>query len=982
MSSVTQKTVETKIPARMDRLPWTRWHWFVVFSLGIVWILDGLEVTIKGAVGPSLRESLNFTTVGVAGTASIYLLGAVSGALVWGYLTDRFGRQKIFIATIIVYIIGVTGTALTGLFAFTGEGYEYVWFAIFRFITGAGIGGEYAAINSTIHELIPARVRGWVDLAINGSYWIGTAVGAVLGALYLNIFPPDVAFRVAFGMGLILGLGILALRFFVPESPRWLMTHGYEDQAEETVRQIERDVMDKADLDELPEPDDEDAITLRERRSIGFVELGRTLFKLYPQRSVAGGMLLLTQAFLYNAIFFTFGLMLTTFFGVANADVGWFLIPFAVGNFLGPLLLGRFFDTVGRKTMIPLTFLTAGGLTVLAGLLFATGVIGSAWLMTLFWVGIFFFASAGASAGYLTVSETFPLEVRAMAIAFFYATATFIGGVFGPILFGALISGEQRWTVFWGYLVGAALMATGGLVHRRYGVEAAQMGLESVTMPLSAQEAEEGAKPSLEGPAGIDPTDPESVRQFQQEHDLETDGRIGPATAALLHREERDGGQGGISVVDVTDTDAIRRFQADLGLEPDGVLGPVTAGAVRAAQRRGIVDPADAESVKAFQRTHLLEQDGEIGPDTQAALRAVRAEQTGEPSAYMSLDMLDRESIERFQRSCGLQPDGVIGPETRGALLAERARRARNLGVDPTDGEAIRRFQRDHGLEDDGVIGARTREALERLRQAGDEAPGGDGVLGVLRSRFGVDPVDPESVERFQREAGLETDGAVGPQTRRALRRAPHLLVDLDPTDGTSIERFQREHDLEADGVIGPETQAVLRDLHQELAAIGREEDEDDEEQEPPQFESLIGFDAADRESVERFQRDHGLAVDGCVGPETQAALRAALADQEQEIMRRPARRTRARAPRPRAHMSSGLPTFSSIPGEDRELEAELEDLTRALDEHGPMSRDELRRELNARLWGPGRFRYVLRTAEEEGEVRRIGRDRYETAGR
>ncbi len=484
------ETVTTKIPARMDRLPWTRWHWLIVVSLGTVWILDGLEVTIKGAVGASLQDSIGFSTVQVAGSASIYLFGAISGALFWGYLTDRFGRKKLFIITLLVYMLGVTGTTLAGMFE-VGFLTPYVWFAIFRFITGFGIGGEYSAINSAIDELIPARVRGWVDLVINGSYWLGTIVGASLGFVFLNTLPSGLAWRISFGLGGFLAIGLLLLRLYVPESPRWLMVHGREEEAEETVREIEEDVADYADLDELEEPDDDEAIELRERESVGFVTIARTLFGVYPRRSIAGGSIMLTQAFLYNAIFFTYGLMVTTFFGISPKIVPLFLIPFAAGNFLGPLVLGKFFDTIGRKVMIPLTFAVAGVCTIITGFLFWQGWIGNAIWMTVAWVVIFFFASAGASAGYLTISETFPLEIRAMAIAFFYALATGIGGVGGPYLYGILIASERRVEIFYGYAIGGGLMLFGALMHRLFGVEAAQESLEDVAQPLSAKDAEE-----------------------------------------------------------------------------------------------------------------------------------------------------------------------------------------------------------------------------------------------------------------------------------------------------------------------------------------------------------------------------------------------------------------------------------------------------------------------------------------------------------
>jgi murein L,D-transpeptidase YcbB/YkuD/MFS family permease len=940
MSVATEK-ITTKIPARMDRLPWSRWHWLVILSLGTVWVLDGLEVTIKGAVGAQLKESIGFSTVQVAGVASIYLFGAISGALFWAYLTDRFGRKKLFIITLAVYMVGVLGTTFAGVIVPDGTA-TYVWFAVFRFITGFGIGGEYAAINSAIDELIPARVRGWADIAINGSWWLGTAVGAALGALYLNIFPSDVGWRVAFGMGGFLAFGILLLRMFVPESPRWLITHGQEEEAERTVREIEEDVKDKTGVEELPEVSDDDELELRERESIGFVDLGRNLFKLYPRRSVVGFSILTTQAFLYNAIFFTYGLMLTTFFGVSAANVGLFLIPFAVGNYAGPLILGRWFDTAGRRVMIPLTFGVAGVLTIVVGLLFATQVITSAWLMTLCWVVIFFFASAGASSGYLTVSETFPLEIRAMAIAFFYALGTAAGGVLAPFLFGNLIEGT-RWTVFIGYAIGGVLMLAGGAIHRLWGVEAAQEDLESIAKPLSVEEAEgeDTGGVGLEGPAGVDPSDAESVKRFQRAHDLEPDGVVGPTTAGALRAElgaDPDRANGELVLVDVTDPGSIRAFQRDHGLRADGVLGPVTRGALRAAEHRTLVDPNDPDSVKRFQVEHMLEADGRVGPRTRAALAAARAERTGSSEPFVRLDVLDPESVERFQRACGLPPDGVIGPETRGALLAERARQAREEN-DALDGEAI------------ADLSARVRG-------------------------FGVDPADVRSIERFQRAAGLDPDGDIGPLTRAALRRAPHLVLDVDPSDSDSIRVFQREHGLREDGVIGHETRGALRHETQEAARRGRGE-EDDLEQAPADLEldGLLAFDPSDGAAVVKFQDDHGLEPDGVIGPRTQAALVSALAESESAMTHRTLRRRR-RFQRPLA-TTSGHASASYLPPEDRELDDQLGELVDVLERRGSASSRELRDEVRAGLWGPGRFRYVVRTAEREGVLRRVGRDRY-----
>lgn len=483
--AITTGVTDTKIPRRLDRLPWSRWHWYIVVALGTVWILDGLEVTIKGAVGAQLTESLGFSTFRVGAVASIYLLGAISGAFVWGFLTDRFGRRRLFMITLSVYMVGVVATALAGLWEL---GAAYAWFGAARFLTGFGIGGEYAAINSAIDELMPARVRGHIALTINGSWWVGTMIAAALAFLYLHVFPADIGWRVAFGQGIFIGIGVLLLRWYVPESPRWLITHGRQDEADRVMRQIERNIEERTE-EPLPEPDGE-PMRLRMRRSTGFVEIAKTVFVLYPRRAFVGFSLFVAQAFLYNAILFTYGLMLTTFYDVPAANVGLFLIPFGAANFLGVIVLGRFFDTLGRRVMIPLTFLLAGIFMVTTGWLFAADMLTAVWL-TLGWAVVFFFATAGASSAYLTVSETFPMEIRAMVIAFFYAIGTAAGGIAGPIVYGALIATETRFNVFLGYIVAAGLMVVAGLVHRFVGVEAGQMSLEDIAAPLSVEEARE-----------------------------------------------------------------------------------------------------------------------------------------------------------------------------------------------------------------------------------------------------------------------------------------------------------------------------------------------------------------------------------------------------------------------------------------------------------------------------------------------------------
>jgi MFS family permease len=486
MTETQTSTITTRIPARLDRLPWARWHWMVVIGLGTVWILDGLEVTIVGAVGPTLTSKasglhLSLSQVGLAG--SIYILGACTGALGFGYLTDRFGRKKLFMITLAVYL---AATALTAL------SFAPWWFLLFRFITGAGIGGEYSAINSAIDELIPARVRGRVDLIINGSYWLGTAAGAAATLVLLDpkILGPDLGWRLCFGLGVLLALVILLVRRNVPESPRWLFIHGREQEADDIVGDIEEQVRSSTGTSQLPEPEEE--ITVRQRHAIGFITIAKTLVGQYPRRSALSFSLFIGQAFLYNAIFFTYAIALTTFYKVAPGSVGLYLLPFAAGNFLGPLLLGRFFDTIGRKIMISGTYILSGALLAITAYLFDTGAL-TATTQTIAWVIIFFFASAGASAGYLTVSEIFPMETRALAIAFFYAIGTAVGGISGPVLFGALIASGKRGDLTIGYLIGAVLMIAAGLVEVWLGVNAEQKPLEEIATPLTAEDAAQPA---------------------------------------------------------------------------------------------------------------------------------------------------------------------------------------------------------------------------------------------------------------------------------------------------------------------------------------------------------------------------------------------------------------------------------------------------------------------------------------------------------
>src|SRR5437868_11622370 len=472
------ETIESYVPARLDRLPWSSWHWLIVVSLGATWILDGLEVTLAGALGGilTLPQTLGLTPARVGASATCYLAGAVLGALLFGYGTDRFGRKKLFFITVAVYLIG------TALSAFSWNFWSY---AFFRAITGAGIGGEYAALNSAIDELIPARVRGRVDLIINGSYWVGAAMGAAATLVLLDPrhIPIWLGWRCAFGIGATLGLIVIFFRRWIPESPRWLMIHGRNHQAEEIVADVERKIMG-ANAAGITDPGySEAALTrIRTRTHTPWREIWDAIVHEHRRRSFLGFVLMSTQAFFYNAIFFTYALVLMRFYSVPEQNVGGYLLPFALGNVLGPLLLGHLFDTIGRKQMITLTYGLAGVLLALTGWLFHTGFL-TAQTQTLAWTIIFFVASAAASSAYLTVSEIFPLEIRAMAIAIFFAIGTLVGGVGAPLLVGWIIGTGSRPVLFLGYLLAAALIIFGAAVEACIGVADARRSPEHVAAP-------------------------------------------------------------------------------------------------------------------------------------------------------------------------------------------------------------------------------------------------------------------------------------------------------------------------------------------------------------------------------------------------------------------------------------------------------------------------------------------------------------------
>lgn len=465
---------ETNIPARLDRLPWTRFHWLVVSALGITWILDGLEVTLVGSLAGAFKtSSMHLTDSQVGYSASCYLIGAVIGAIGFGWLTDRIGRKAMFTITVLTYLLATIAS---------GMAWSFWSFAVFRMVTGAGIGGEYAAVNATIQELIPARRRGFTDLVINGSFWIGAALGAGGGLVVMNpsIINQAYGWRLAFVLGGTIGFISLLARKWIPESPRWLMTHGQPEAAERVMQQIEQTVC--ASSGPLPATPAQ-AMRLHGEVKSWFAAGLKSMFTRYRRRTIVGVSLMTAQAFCYNAVFFTYALILTHFYHVAAGSVGLFILPFAAGNFAGPLLLGPLFDSLGRKTMITGTYILSGVMLVATGWLFSIGILDAV-EQTACWTAIFFFASAAASSAYLTVGEVFPLEVRAIAIALFYAFGTGLGGVCGPAVFGVLIQSGSREAIFYGYVLGGVLMVLAGCVQAVLGIETRRCSLEEVAPPL------------------------------------------------------------------------------------------------------------------------------------------------------------------------------------------------------------------------------------------------------------------------------------------------------------------------------------------------------------------------------------------------------------------------------------------------------------------------------------------------------------------
>jgi MFS family permease len=479
-AAATQEPIRSTIPARLDRLGWSSFHTRMVAGLGAAWILDGLQITIASSVTGVLAspDTLGMTSTEIGLIASVYLVGQIIGALVFGRLSDQLGRRRLLMVTLLLYLLG------TGAAAFT-TGHHTGWLVFFyatRLVAGMGIGGQYAAINSAIDEMMPSKYRGRVDIWINGSYWAGAILGSFAALVFLNVFAVNLGWRLAFLMGPVLALVVVVVARTLPESPRWLLTHGRVAEAEEELAKIE--AVARRSGEPLAEVDQDAAITLVPEQKYGYLTFLRLVFRQYPKRAILGATLMITQSFLYNAIFFTYALVLTTFYGVSATKVPLYGLAFSVGNLAGPLLLAPLFDSLGRKKMISGTYLISGVLLAVSAWLFDNGDL-TATSQTFVWV-VIFFASAGASAAYLTVSETWPIEIRSEAIAVFFTIGTIFGAM-GPAFYGWLIgTGSSRTGLFIGYLVGAAIMILGGVVELLIGINAEGKSLEDVTKPLTA----------------------------------------------------------------------------------------------------------------------------------------------------------------------------------------------------------------------------------------------------------------------------------------------------------------------------------------------------------------------------------------------------------------------------------------------------------------------------------------------------------------
>ncbi len=835
------RTIRTEIPARLDRLPWSRFHWRIVIGLGTVWILDGLEVTIVGAIAARLTERgsgihMNAADIGTA--AAIYVAGACFGALLFGQLTDRHGRKKLFLVTLSIYL---AATVATG-FAFAPW-----YFFVCRFFTGMGIGGEYSAINSAIDELIPARNRGRVDLTINGSYWVGSAIGGLVALLLLDtaLFPKDVGWRFAFAAGAILGLGILLVRRQVPESPRWLFIHGREQEAERIVDQIEAEVREQTGV-QLTEPGQ--AITVRQRDAIPFRELAKVAIKRYPRRAFLGLALFVGQAFLYNAVVFDLGSILHQFFAVGSGSVPYFMTIFAVSNFLGPLLLGRFFDTIGRIPMISGTYLGSAGLVVALGVLMITNSL-TTWSFMALVLASFFLASAGASSAYLTVSEVFPMETRALAIALFFAVGTATGGIVGPELFGQLINTGSKHAVAIGFFIGAAAMALGGVAELLFGVRAEQQSLENIAKPLTVADAEALM------PLPVAPEAPLPPETYHEQHE------------AVRSREQ-----------------------------------------------------AEDERAAAAER--------------RAALQELRSREPGRPAEELRRQEIEAEIAElRAQRLDEL----AVAHEERAKALQARTGAARRAA-----------------LERAAAAEERARSYEERA-----QARAGEGRPEAATHALLAEVAGERAREHEQRALAEEARG-----------EAEHLLGAAAEWARARAEMHERSADVHA-----------ARALLAEARAHGDEQEAARHEREVHDRE-LIAAAAEQRvDAAEHRAKAEALRV---------ADAAVSQSEREERIRQRRARsldRDKAGLQRFRfgagdAFYSPGMvgtaSTGSRLAARAREdLDREIELLARALEKHGPLELEELKRLVGGRYWGPGRFRAALRAATDEGKAMRQSRTIY-----
>ena len=762
-ANIAPKTIRTNIPARIDRLPWSGFHWRVVIGLGTVWILDGLQVTVVGSIAPRLTQPgsgihLDAADIGTAG--AIYVAGACVGALIFGQLTDRYGRKRLFMVTLGLYLLSTVATAFS---------FAPWWFFVFRVLTGMGIGGEYAAINSAIDELIPARNRGRVDLSINGSYWVGAAIGG-LGALVLldtAIFAVNVGWRLAFGIGAILGLAILLVRRRLPESPRWLFLHGHEEEAERIVEAIEEEVRRETGAD-LPEPDE--AITVRQRGTVKFRELARVAIKRYPRRAFLGFSLFIGQAFLYNAVTFDLGTILHQFFAVGTGSVPYYMAIFAVSNFLGPLLLGRFFDTIGRKPMISGTYLGSAAIVAALGVLLITGHL-STWAFMGLVLGAFFLASAGASSAYLTVSEVFPMETRALAIAFFFAIGTATGGIVGPELFGQLINSGRKDLVGIGFLIGAGAMALGGVVELFFGVKAEGQSLEDIAKPLAAEEAE--ALMPL-------PLVPEMARDpeiYHERHEAlrvreQAEGERAVAAERRAELQELSGGGGGNGAA----AERVRPEQAAAELAELRAQALDELAVAHEERARALQENSPAERRAALARAAAAEQRARAYQERAAAMAP--ADENGPETHAMLAEAAGERAREQEQLALAEEARAEAERLSGAAAALARAR-----------AEMHERWAAVHSARA-AALEARARHDEEQA--ARNEAEARDRELIARAAELRVDAAEHRArIEALQAEdAGLtqaEREERIRFRAARGLERDRHRFRRFGPGDGDSF---------------------------------------------------------------------------------------------------------------------------------------------------------------------------------------------------